>query len=171
VPARHEQTILAGRRIRNPSFTLKIAEESRDGGITKPAALTRKALQGAYTAIERRPLRIDLTHSTGRCRMAGVCAFRPAGVDVRRSFRIAARTLPWREERAPRLAKRPATLSEWRCLNRAVRPGNGRTIVKLVDFSAHQHGRSAQRFMPKVRNLARARPWSSSAFVASPWQP
>jgi hypothetical protein len=97
------------------------------------------------------------------------CAFRPAGVDVKRSFRIAARTLPWREEWASLLAKRAAAFSKSRCLNRAVRSGNGRTIVKLVEFSAHHHGHSAQRFMPKVRNLARARPWSSSALVASPW--
>ena len=90
MPARHEQTILAGRRIRNPSFTLKIARESRDGGIAKPAALTRKALHGAYTAIERRPLRIDLTHSTRRCRMTGICAKETAGVDVKRTSQIAA---------------------------------------------------------------------------------
>jgi hypothetical protein len=35
LPARHEQTILAGRRVGNPSFTWKIAGESPDGGIAK----------------------------------------------------------------------------------------------------------------------------------------
>ena len=35
------------------------------------------------------PLRVDLTRSPSRRGMAGMCAFRPAGVDVKRSSRIA----------------------------------------------------------------------------------
>jgi hypothetical protein len=72
-------------------------------------------------------------------------------IDVKQSFRIAERTLPGCEEHRPGLAKRVAILSEWRCLNSVVRCGNGRTIVKLVDFSTHRRGPSAQRVMPRLR--------------------
>ena len=59
---------------------------------------------------------------------------------------------------------------QWRYPNRAVplRTFAHREGIGLPGSSPHRQGLSAQRFMPRLRYLARASPWSSSAFVLSP---
>src|ERR1700677_3880313 len=68
------------------------------------------------------------------------------GAHVKRSFRIALR------EHFRGKKKQPAASETSGYLERMVygmaRCGNGRTIVKLLDFSTHRRGPSAQRVMP-----------------------